>query len=386
MNVTVVEPDGTTTKLNEPGPTLTATEVDALLAATAEAARGAAWVVGCGSLPPGAPDDLYAVLVARARALGVRVAIDSSGAPMVAAVAARPSLIKPNHEELAELVGSPLPTLGHVRDAAADLVASGIETVAVSLGADGALLVADGISIHVRTRITRPISTVGAGDCMLAGLLAATAAGASAEDALATGSLWGSAAVTLPGSRVPAPADLHGIPVEVTVDPDPLSLSTAEVLPSPERKLMSLISERQVVLDLAAPDRQAATRTLAETLVATGRCTDLDAFLADVRAREAQMATGLPGGIGIPHARSAAITEPSLVFGRATPGIDWGAEDGPATLIFLIAAPDGGGEEHLKILAALARKLMRSEFRTALLEAPDAAAVVDIVEKEVVTP
>ena len=149
---------------------------------------------------------------------------------------------------------------------------------------------------------------------------------------------------------------------------------------------MSLITEPQVVLDLAAPDRHAATRVLAQTLVDTGRCTDLETFLADVRAREEQMATGLPGGIGIPHARSAAITEPSLVFGRPAGGIDWGAEDGPATLIFLIAAPDGGGEEHLKILAALARKLMRAEFRTSLMEAPDAAAVVDIVEKEVVNP
>ena len=98
------------------------------------------------------------------------------------------------------------------------------------------------------------------------------------------------------------------------------------------------------------------------------------------------MATGLPGGIGIPHARSAAITEPSLVFGRPAVGIDRGAEDGPAALIFLIAAPDGGGEEHLKILAALARKLMRADFRTSLMEAPDAAAVVDIVEKEVINP
>ncbi len=146
---------------------------------------------------------------------------------------------------------------------------------------------------------------------------------------------------------------------------------------------MSLITESQVVLDLGPTDRHAATRRLAETLVADGRCTDLDQFLADVRAREEQMATGLPGGIGIPHARSAAITAPSLVFGRTT-GIDWGAADGPATLIFLIAAPDGGGQEHLQILAKLARKLMRAEFRQALLEAPDAATVVDIVNREVV--
>ncbi|HEX2704469.1 MAG TPA: fructose PTS transporter subunit IIA [Candidatus Lustribacter sp.] len=146
---------------------------------------------------------------------------------------------------------------------------------------------------------------------------------------------------------------------------------------------MSLITEAQVVLDLDAPDRHVATRTLASTLVADGRCTDLDLFLEDVRKREEQMATGLPGGIGIPHARSAAITTPSLVFGRSA-GIDWGAEDGPATLIFLIAAPDGGGQEHLQILAKLARKLMRVDFRQALHDAPDATTVVDIVNREVV--
>jgi len=149
---------------------------------------------------------------------------------------------------------------------------------------------------------------------------------------------------------------------------------------------MSLITTDQVVLGLDAADRHAATRQLAQALVTSGRCTDLETFLDDVRKREEQMATGLPGGIGIPHARSTAITEPSLVFGRATQGIDWGAEDGPATLIFLIAAPEGGGQEHMKILAALARKLMRSEFRQSLQEAPDAETVVQIVDREVVNP
>ena len=147
---------------------------------------------------------------------------------------------------------------------------------------------------------------------------------------------------------------------------------------------MSLITEAQVVLDLAATDRHDATRVLAETLVADGRCTDLDLFLADVRKREEQMATGLPGGIGIPHARSAGISTPSLAFGRSAQGIDWGAEDGPATLIFLIAAPEAGGEAHLQILAKLARKLMRREFRQSLTDAPDAATVVEIVDREVV--
>ena len=78
--------------------------------------------------------------------------------------------------------------------------------------------------------------------------------------------------------------------------------------------------------------------------------TDLDGFVADVRAREDQMATGLPGGIGIPHARSEHVTQASLVFGRAPEGIDWGAADGPANLVFLIAGPKGSDESHLSVL------------------------------------
>ncbi|WP_296665077.1 1-phosphofructokinase [Demequina sp.] len=219
MNVSVLEPDGTTTKLNEPGPVLSAVEVEALLDATVAAAADAAWVVGCGSLPPGAPVDLYAQLISRAHGLGTLAAIDTSGAPLAAAVAAVPDLIKPNHEELAELVGHDLATLGDVRDAAAELVATGIGVVAVSLGADGALLVTADQAIHARATISAALSTVGAGDCMLAGLLHGLSRGLPAADALAQGVAWGAAAVTLPGSRVPTPEDLHGIPVDLTHHP-----------------------------------------------------------------------------------------------------------------------------------------------------------------------
>ncbi len=221
MNVSVLEPDGTTTKLNEPGPELDPGEVEALLAVTASAATDAGWVVGCGSLPPGAPDDLYSRLVEGARARGVRVAVDSSGIPMARAVSARPHLVKPNHEELAELVGRALPTLGDVRAAALDLVSDGIEVVAVSLGGDGALLVTADEQVHAAATISHPLSTVGAGDCMLAGLLHGLSSGLSSADALAAAVTWGAAAVTLPGSSVPTPADLHDIPVRLTRTPDP---------------------------------------------------------------------------------------------------------------------------------------------------------------------
>lgn len=145
-----------------------------------------------------------------------------------------------------------------------------------------------------------------------------------------------------------------------------------------------LISTELVDLALEADDKDAATRTLAELMHAQGRVTDLDGFLADVRAREQQMPTGLEGGIGIPHARSAAVTEPTVAFGRSTAGVDYGAADGPAHLIFLIAAPTGGGDAHLQVLAALARRLVHASFKDALLQASDAQDVVDLFEREVV--
>src|SRR6266536_28331 len=147
--------------------------------------------------------------------------------------------------------------------------------------------------------------------------------------------------------------------------------------------MAEVITADLVDLDLEAGDRHEATRKLAERLVAAGRVTDLGGFLADVRAREAQMPTGIEGGIGIPHARSAHVTVPTLGFGRSTAGVDFGAEDGPAHLIFLIAAPEGGGSDHMTILASLARRLVHEQFREALLEAENPQAIVDLVDREV---
>jgi len=144
-----------------------------------------------------------------------------------------------------------------------------------------------------------------------------------------------------------------------------------------------LITADLVDLGLDAADKHAATRALAQRLVDAGRVTDLEQFLEDVAAREEQMATGLEGGIGIPHCRSAAVTTPTLAFGRSDAGIDFGAPDGPAKLIFLIAAPEGGGSEHLKVLAALARRLVRAEFKQHLLDATDAVALSAYIRQEV---
>ncbi|MFI0539029.1 fructose-specific PTS transporter subunit EIIC [Streptomyces sp. WSLK1-3] len=143
--------------------------------------------------------------------------------------------------------------------------------------------------------------------------------------------------------------------------------------------MSDMITADLVDLDLSADTKEAAARALAERMVALGRVTDLEGFLADVAAREAQMPTGLDGGIGIPHCRSEHVTEPTLAFGRSAAGIDFGAPDGPADLIFLIAAPAGADDAHLTILSSLARQLMNTEFTDALRSAGsarDAAALI----------
>ncbi|ESQ07624.1 PTS system, fructose-specific component [Streptomyces sp. PVA_94-07] len=146
--------------------------------------------------------------------------------------------------------------------------------------------------------------------------------------------------------------------------------------------MSQLITAELVDVDLIADTKEAAARSLAERMAAAGRVTDLDAFLADVAAREAQMPTGLDGGIGIPHCRSAHVTEPTLAFGRSAEGIDFGAPDGPADLIFLIAAPAGADDDHLTILSALARRLADSSFTEALRAERDPARAAALIRGE----
>ncbi|MFE1211308.1 fructose-specific PTS transporter subunit EIIC [Streptomyces albidoflavus] len=143
--------------------------------------------------------------------------------------------------------------------------------------------------------------------------------------------------------------------------------------------MSQLITADLVDVDLFADTKEAAARSLAERMAAAGRVTDLEAFLADVAAREAQMPTGLDGGIGIPHCRSAHVTEPTLAFGRSAEGIDFGAPDGPADLIFLIAAPAGADDDHLTILSALARRLADSTFTEALRAERDPARAAALI-------
>ena len=227
------------------------------------------------------------------------------------------------------------------------------------------------------------LSTVGAGDSLLSGFLHA---GGSGPDALRMGIAWATAAVQTPGTGIPSAGLIDPTAVEVSaiatasrmtatppqypMNPHQLEVSSMQV---------STIQLVELDLDSSATTKDAAVDRLVAVAAAAGRASDPAQLRSDVAAREELLPTGIEGGIGIPHARSTGIDEPTVVFGRSTNGIDWGAADGPAHLVFLIAVPEGAGDEHLQILASLSRSLMKPEFRDTLLKATDPQVVVDTI-------
>jgi fructose-specific phosphotransferase system IIA component len=146
-----------------------------------------------------------------------------------------------------------------------------------------------------------------------------------------------------------------------------------------------LINPSLVSVDMAATERRVAIEELAKLLEADGRVSDVPAYVDAVWAREQETGgTGMESGIAIPHAKSPAVVRPSVAFGRNVAGVDFGAEDGTkADLIFLIAAPEGADDLHVRVLSRLARRLIHEGFRTALREAGSREAVYDIIRKEV---
>jgi 1-phosphofructokinase len=217
INLAITEPDGTTTKLNSPGATVSAGHLDDLAATLLDRAADASWVVLAGSLPPGAPDGWYAELVRALRATPAKIAVDTSEGPLAALVAAlpgaAPDLMKPNGEELASFVGGDETTYeaepATAATAARQLVDRGVGAVLVTLGAAGAVLVTSEGAWRATPPPTTVVSTVGAGDSSLFGYLLGDVRGGSPAERLALAVAYGSAAASLPGTTIPAPEQTH---------------------------------------------------------------------------------------------------------------------------------------------------------------------------------
>lgn len=231
QNITLVEANGTTTKVNQSGPRLTDVEQHSLLARVADLLEAnPAWLVVAGSLPGGVDGTFYVRLGELARNAGARFACDSSGRAL--AVVARSGiadLLKPNHEELEELAGRSLATVGEVVEMVRSLPGGPDRVVVVSLGKHGALAITPDQTRWAAHPPVTAQSTVGAGDCTLAGYLAHDARvrheavsevdplGARLVEAVA----WGTAAVQLPGTTVPAPEHIHRDKVRLVHNPSP---------------------------------------------------------------------------------------------------------------------------------------------------------------------
>lgn len=229
QNITLVDAVGNTTKINASGPRLNESEQNELFGAiTSVLESRPAWLVAAGSLPPGLDGSFYIRLGNLAHEKGVRFAVDTSGGALATvAHAGIADLMKPNHEELEELAGRPLPTVGDVEEFARTLLAYEDSAIVVSLGENGGLLVTRGSTIWAGHTPVTADSTVGAGDSTLAGYLAADVQACAEHLSLAeanvlrisTAVAWGSAAVQLPATTVPGLENITLDAVRVVSEP-----------------------------------------------------------------------------------------------------------------------------------------------------------------------
>lgn len=218
--ISIVEPDGRQTEFLEPGPDVPPPSLAAFLARFERLAQAAQVVTLSGSAPAGVPEDIYARLIAVCRRAGRPVLLDSSGALLRAGAAARPDAIKPNLEELSQLVGRPVPDdAEEAARACRPLCAAGVGLAVASLGAGGAVAVTSDCALHAIPPRIRAVSATGSGDSFVAGLAAGMRRGLPLPDALRLATATAAAnALNMETGRV-RPEDATALSREVRVVP-----------------------------------------------------------------------------------------------------------------------------------------------------------------------
>lgn len=202
---------GSTTDLNEKGPLVPAESLESFLDAFTAMLKPSHWVVIAGSLPKGVPGNFYTRLVKTAKQAGARVALDINGDLLKANEAAVPDFIKPNKEELEALVGRALHTPTDIRDAVQPLLGKGIERVCVSMGSKGSLFIDRKQMIRVTVPKVKVLSTVGAGDSLVAGYVYAMDEGLPLEDCVKIASAASVIAVTKEGTDFASQEEINKI-------------------------------------------------------------------------------------------------------------------------------------------------------------------------------
>ncbi|MDA8277431.1 MAG: 1-phosphofructokinase [Actinomycetota bacterium] len=200
MNISIVEPGGIVTKINEPGPYLVVEEERALLEATVSAADSTSWLVLSGTIPRGVGADFYSRIIDRVRDTGVKIAVDTSGEALEKALIAQPNLVKPNLAEMEELLGGRILTLKDVVNGGQSIMEKGAQAVLITMGSDGALFMNQSTIIYGEVRPIRVESAVGAGDALLAGFLSTEA---NERAKFTEGLAWAAATIALPGTKLP---------------------------------------------------------------------------------------------------------------------------------------------------------------------------------------
>jgi tagatose 6-phosphate kinase len=215
--INIIDADGRSTEFLEPGVTVTADDLAGLQARVAGLLGAVDVVTISGSAPAGCPDDVYVPLVRAAREAGRPVVLDTSGRLLAAGLAAGPTVVKPNREELAAVTGAATDDLASIVAAARVLLAAGPEWVVVSLGADGAVAVGPDRAVHVTAPVVTALNPVGCGDVLVAGLASGLAGGLDVAAALPRAVQVSAASAAHPETGRFDPAFADGLTVGVTV-------------------------------------------------------------------------------------------------------------------------------------------------------------------------
>ncbi|KPV43058.1 1-phosphofructokinase [Alicyclobacillus ferrooxydans] len=219
MNVKVTEENGRLTEFNSLSPACSTEAWQSLVAWLLESLQKDQWITFCGRLPDGVSADWYARAIQAAKDIGAKIVLDASGEGLEHGVQAAPHVVKPNRLELSRLLNRDLNTTREIVDACQKLLQTGIQTVVVSLGEDGLIGAVQDEILEVKVPKVTAVSSVGAGDTLVAGLLYGIYHDYSFSETLRFAAASGTAAASTPGTAQPTLVDVQSLLSQVTVKP-----------------------------------------------------------------------------------------------------------------------------------------------------------------------
>ena len=198
-NLIITDQQGLTVKLNEPGPSMSEEEIEAIRAAVRNRLPEASWLLLCGSLPPGVPPDFYRLLIREAKQMGVKTLLDTDGEALQHGLEENPTIVTPNQQETSRLLNKALITRQHFRNAAQRVLEMGAESVILSLGSRGAIAAGKGAIFEAAAPRVDAVCPIGAGDALNAAFVWSTNRNEDFPTAVRWAIAAGTASAQLPG-------------------------------------------------------------------------------------------------------------------------------------------------------------------------------------------